>query len=238
IEDNKPDAIAAMEEAITDEPNITIKKLRTKYPQGCERKLIETITGRQIPSGGLPMDVGAIVNNVATAAQVYKAISTGMPLIERTVTITGRGIKDPKNLRIRFGTLVSDVLEECGGLSCEPGKIIVGGPMMGMAQHTMEIPFTKGISGIVFMPPEEVNEDEMLPCIRCGKCIQACPIQLMPLNISAYALKGDYDTCETLHALDCVECGSCSYICPSRRPLQQSIKVAKEAIIAARKNEN
>ena len=130
IEDNKPDAIAAIEKAIGDYPNITIKTLKTKYPQGCERNLIETITGRQVPSGGLPMDVGIIVNNVTTAAQIYKSVSTGMPLIERTVTITGRGINNPRNLLVRFGTLVSDVIEECGGLSCEPGKIIIGGPMM------------------------------------------------------------------------------------------------------------
>jgi electron transport complex protein RnfC len=238
IEDNKPDAIAAIEKAIGDYPNITIKTLKTKYPQGCERNLIETITGRQVPSGGLPMDVGIIVNNVTTAAQIYKSVSTGMPLIERTVTITGRGINNPRNLLVKFGTLVSDVIEECGGLSCEPGKIIIGGPMMGVAQHTMDIPITKGVSGIVFMPRDEVKEEEILPCIRCAKCIQVCPIRLMPLSISAHSLRGEYDTCETLHALDCVECGACSYICPSKRPLQESIKLAKQVIIDRRRNEN
>ena len=181
------------------------------------------------------MDVGIIVNNVTTAAQIYKSVSTGMPLIERTVTITGRGINNPRNLLVRFGTLVSDVIEECGGLSCEPGKIIIGGPMMGVAQHTVDIPITKGVSGIVFMPRDEVKEEEILPCIRCAKCIQVCPIRLMPLSISAHSLRGEYDTCETLHALDCVECGACSYICPSKRPLQESIKLAKQVIIDKKK---
>ena len=135
-----------------------------------------------------------------------------MPLIERTVTITGRGINNPRNLLVRFGTLVSDVIEECGGLSCEPGKIIIGGPMMGVAQHTMDIPITKGVSGIVFMPRDEVKEEEILPCIRCAKCIQVCPIRLMPLHKRTF-LRVNMTPAETLHALDCVECG-CSYICP------------------------
>ncbi|NLJ40554.1 MAG: electron transport complex subunit RsxC [Clostridiales bacterium] len=235
IESNKPEAIAAIEKVIGNESNIRVKVLKDKYPQGCERKLIETITGRQIPSGGLPMDVGVIVNNVGTAAQIYKSIITGMPLIEKVITVSGRGVENPRNLLVRIGTLLEDLIDDCGGYAGDPGKVIIGGPMMGMAQHSLEVPVTKCVSGIVVLPKEEVKDEEILPCIRCGKCVEVCPIHLMPLHISAYSLKGDYESCKKFNALDCVECGSCSYICPAKRPLQHSIKVAKEAIIAENK---
>lgn len=236
IEDSKADAIAAMEKAVSNEPNISVKPLRTKYPQGCEINLIKAVTGRQVPAGGLPIDIGVVVNNVATAAQIYKTISTGMPLIERIVTVTGKGVKNPKNLLARVGTLFSQLIEECGGLACEPGKVIAGGPMMGTAQYTLDVPVTKGTSGILILSQEETAEEEVMPCIRCGKCVQVCPMNLMPLNISAYSLKGDYETCEGFNALNCVECGSCSFICPAKRPLVQSIRLAKREIIAQRKN--
>ena len=158
------------------------------------------------------MDVVFIVNNVTTAAQIYKSVSTGMPLIERTVTITGRGINNPRNLLVRFGTLVSDVIEECGGLSCEPGKIIIGGPMMGWHTHRGYTDY-KGVSGIVFMPRDEVREEEILPCIRCAKCIQVCPIRLMPLSISAHSLRVNM-TPARLFTPWIASNVCCSYICP------------------------
>ena len=236
IEDNKSEAIEVMEKVTKKEPNIQVVALKTKYPQGSEKQLIQTITGRQVPSGGLPADVGVEVNNVATAAKIYEVLTTGMPFIERVVTISGKGIKEPKNLMVRIGTLFSELIEECGGFSCEPSKIIAGGPMTGIAQHTLEVPVTKGVTGILALSPEETKDEEVWPCIRCGKCIQVCPINLMPLSISAYSLKGDFDTCKEYKALDCIECGCCSYICPAKRPLMQSIIMAKNQIIAKEKN--
>ena len=236
IEDNKPEAISAMEKAVSNESNIQVVTLKTKYPQGSEKQLIQAITGRQVPSGGLPADVGVEVNNVATAAKIYEALETGMPLIERVVTVSGQGIREPKNLKVRIGTLFSDLIEQCGGFSCEPSKVIAGGPMTGIAQHSLEVPVIKGIAGILALSPEETKDEEVWPCIRCGKCIEVCPINLMPLSISAYSLKGDFDTCREYNALDCIECGCCSYICPSKRPLVQSIVVAKNEIIAKEKS--
>ncbi|HZJ83736.1 MAG TPA: electron transport complex subunit RsxC [Clostridia bacterium] len=235
IEDNKTDAIAAMEKANGNDKDIIIKPLKTKYPQGAEKQLIEVITGHQVPSGGLPMDVGVVVNNVATATAIYNGVSLGMPLIERIVTVTGDAIEQPKNLLVRIGTLFSDLVEQCGGFSSDPSKVISGGPMMGIAQYTLEVPVMKGTSGILALSSVEVTDNDILPCIRCARCIRACPIHLMPLSISAHSLKGDYDASEKLNAIDCIECGSCSYICPAKRPLLQSIRLAKREIIDKRK---
>jgi len=235
IEDNKPDAIQSMRKAAEGEGNIQIKALKTKYPQGAEKQLIEAITKRQVPSGKLPMDVGVVVNNVGTAAAIAKAIKTGIPLIERIVTVAGGAVKEPKNLLVRIGTSFKDVIEQCGGFKEEPAKVISGGPMMGLAQYTLDVPVTKGTSGILLLTHQEAEVPPVQPCIRCGKCIGVCPIHLVPLNISAFALNEDFDNAEKAHALDCIECGSCSYICPAKRPLLQSIRMAKRAIIANRK---
>jgi len=235
IEDNKPDAIDSMQKAVANQSGISVKILKTKYPQGAEKQLIAAITGRQVPSGGLPMDVGVIVNNVGTAAAICKAVETGMPLIERVVTVSGGGIKEPKNLLVRIGTSFEDVINQCGGLVGQPARLISGGPMMGLAQYTTAVPVTKGTSGILALTKDEVDDTEYLPCIRCGKCVEACPINLVPLFISGHALKGDYSAAEELHVLDCIECGSCSYACPSKRPLVQSIRVAKREVIKERK---
>ena len=231
IEDNKPKALSAIEKAISDESNLKAIALKTKYPQGAEKQLIEVITGRQVPSGGLPIDVGVVVNNVATAAQIYEAVKTGMPLIERVVTVTGEGVKNPKNLLVRIGTLFSELVEECGGLTCTPSKVIAGGPMTGAAQYSLEVPVTKGTSGILVLSHEETKDEEVWPCIRCGKCLQACPIHLLPLTINAHSLKGNFEVCEEFNALDCIECGCCDFVCPSKRPLLQSIRLAKREII-------
>jgi electron transport complex protein RnfC len=235
IEDNKRDAVQAITQAIHGIKDIKVIALRTKYPQGAEKQLIAAITSRHVPSGGLPMDVGVIVNNVGTAAAIAKAIKTGMPLIERIVTVTGGGVIEPKNLMVRIGTSFREVIEQCGGLADNPAKVISGGPMMGIAQYTLDVPVVKGTSGIIVLTHQEAKTSPENPCIRCGKCVEVCPIRLMPLLVSAKALKGDYGSSEQLHALDCIECGSCSYICPAKRPLVQSIRVAKREIMAKRK---
>ena len=184
------------------------------------------------------MDTGVVVNNVATAAQIAKTIKTGMPLIERITTVTGSCIVEPKNLVTRVGTLVSEIIEQCGGLRIDKkvGKIIMGGPMMGIAQHTVDIPVNKGASGILCLDEQESKTPKQQSCLRCGKCLDVCPAFLQPLYISAYSLKGDYKNTESYRALDCIECGSCSFICPARRPLLQSIRNAKREIISSKKN--
>jgi len=235
IENNKPDAIEKMKNIVKDELNIHVVGLVTKYPQGAEKQLIYACTKREVPSGGLPMDIGVIVNNVGTASAIADAIQTGMPLIQRITTITGEGIKTPKNLSIKVGTSIKEIIEYCGGYNENPGKIILGGPMMGLAQYTDELPVAKGTSGILVMTQDDARLPEPEPCIRCGKCIEVCPINLQPLFLSAYSLQNMHETTEKYNALDCIECGSCSYICPSKRPLLQSIRVSKREIIAKKR---
>lgn len=235
IEDNKLDAIKVMEKAVLNEPDIEIAAVKTKYPQGDEKRLINSITGREVPSGGLPMDVGLVVNNVGTAAAIADAIKTGMPLIERVVTISGSAVKQPKNLLVKVGTSFKEVIEQCGGYKEEPGKIISGGPMMGIAQYGDEVPVIKGTSGILVLNKKEAKIPEPQPCIRCGKCVDICPVNLQPLFIAKFTEKRLYDEAEKYRALDCIECGSCSYICPSKRPLLQSIRIGKREIISQRK---
>ncbi|SHJ90154.1 electron transport complex protein RnfC [Geosporobacter subterraneus DSM 17957] len=235
IEDNKKDAIDSMKKAVEKDDQIQIVGLHTKYPQGAEKQLIYACTKREVPSGGLPMDVGVVVNNVGTAAAISNAIKTGMPLIERIATITGKGIKEPKNLLIKIGTSFRELIDQCGGYSGTPGKLIMGGPMMGLAQYTDEIPAIKGTSGILVLTPDEARLPEPKPCIRCGKCVEICPAFIQPLFISAYALQNMHETAEKYNALDCIECGSCSFICPSKRPLLQSIRVTKREIIAKKR---
>ncbi|MFU0800874.1 MAG: electron transport complex subunit RsxC [Xylanivirga thermophila] len=235
IEDNKPDAIASMQKAVEGIDGIEVSILKTKYPQGAEKQLIYAITKRQVPSAGLPMDVGVVVNNVGTAHAIARAIKTGMPLVERVVTVSGRGVDEPKNLLVRIGTLFSYLVDRCGGIKEGAAKVISGGPMMGLAQYTLDVPVTKGTSGILVFTEEEAQVPPMQACIRCGKCVEVCPINLLPLTISSYALHDRFEECEDLHALDCIECGSCSYICPAKRPLLPSIRMAKREIIIERK---
>jgi electron transport complex protein RnfC len=181
------------------------------------------------------MAVGVIVNNVGTAAAIANAIKTGMPLIERICTITGKGVKEPKNLLIKVGTSFKEIIEQCGGYNGKPGKIIMGGPMMGLAQYSDEIPAVKTTSGILIFTPEEARLPKPKPCIKCGKCVEICPAFLQPLYISAYSLNNMHETAEKYNALDCIECGSCSFICPSKRPLLQSIRVSKREILAKKR---
>lgn len=235
IEDNKPKAIQKMQAAVQHVPGIRVMPLKTKYPQGAEKQLIHALTKREVPSGGLPMDVGVVVNNVSTAAAAARAVTLGLPLFERIVTVAGGAVAEPKNLRIRIGTSYQEAVAVCGGLKEIPAKVISGGPMMGLSQYTLEVPVIKGTSGILLMTAKQTEFPEVSPCIRCARCMDVCPIHLMPLSLSAAALNRNYLQCETLHALDCIECGCCSYTCPAVRPLLQSIRVAKREIILSRK---
>jgi H+/Na+-translocating ferredoxin:NAD+ oxidoreductase subunit C len=234
IEANKPDAI----EKLTAEcapHNIGVQALEVKYPQGAEKQLIDAITGREVPSGGLPMDCGVVVQNVGTAAAVSDAVRLGHPLVERIATVTGPGIKEPKNLKIAVGTPLSHMVDYCGGLEGEPGKIIMGGPMMGQTQISLEAPAIRGTSGLLIFRKEDVPTKPAGPCIRCGRCITVCPIHLQPTTIATYARLDMIDEAEQYNALDCIECGSCTYICPATLPLVQSIRHIKGGIMAKRR---
>lgn len=235
IEDNKKDCIEAITKEASKYSNIHVVTLPTKYPQGAEKQLINVCTGREVPSGGLPADAGAVVDNVATAAQIAKSLRTGLPLIERVCTVTGGAIANPKNVMFKIGTLYSDIVNMTGGFKEEPKKIISGGPMMGVALATIDVPANKGTSGILCFTEKEAHIDEMQNCIRCAKCVSICPAFLQPVYISAYSLKDNFEKAEEYRALDCIECGSCSFICPSKRPLLQSIRVAKREILANRR---
>lgn len=236
VENNKPHGIEALTEACKDESNIKLVPLKVKYPQGDEKRLIDATLGRKVPSGGLPMDVGAVVCNASTTKAIADAIIEGKPLYERVVTVTGNGIKKPKNLVVKIGTSFQNLIEQCGGYKEDkPGKIIMGGPMMGISQYTTEVPVIKGSGGILVLTKDQVKSDPVGPCIKCGKCLKVCPVKLQPLHLSNYSLKGFFDKAEELHALDCVECGACSYICPAKRPLVESIRVAKREIVGKRK---
>ena len=239
IENNKPDAIKLLEKASENEANIKVASLKVKYPQGDEKRLISATLGRAVPSGGLPMDVGAIVCNVSTTKAIADVVLEGKPLYERIVTVTGNGIKEPKNLIAKIGTPFKDLIAQCGGFNeGSPGKIVMGGPMMGISQFTIDVPVIKGSGGILVLTEEEAKPVPMGPCIKCGKCVEVCPVNLQPLYLSSYSLKDKFDKAEELHALDCVECGGCSYICPAKRPLVESIRVAKREIISKRKRSN
>lgn len=235
IEDNKVDALESLNKAIAEKQGIEIVVLATKYPQGSEKQLIQAVTNREVPSGGLPMDVGVIVNNAGTCAAIAKAIKTGMPLIERITTITGSGIKERKNLLIRIGTPLIDIIEQCGGFKGTPGKVLMGGPMMGLAQSALDVPAIKGTSGILVLEKSDVKIFEPSTCINCARCVDACPINLLPTRLAKLSEKGRWKDAEDYHAMDCIECGCCSYVCPAHIPLTQHIRIAKNAITALRK---
>lgn len=238
IEENKPEAISSIKNALQPDNNIEIKVLETKYPQGGEKMLIKAILNRTVPAGGLPLDVGVVVNNVTTAVAVADAVKKGLPLVERTVTVTGRGINEPVNLIYRIGTSVSDLIEEAGGFKGKPGKVILGGPMTGFAQPSIELPAVKGTSGVLVFTEEEVEQFDPLPCIKCARCVDMCPQFLMPVNLANYSEYQMYDELEKYQVLNCIECGSCSFICPAKRPLMQRIKIGKAEIITRKRKNN
>ncbi|MDI6861313.1 MAG: electron transport complex subunit RsxC [Caldisericia bacterium] len=237
IEDNKIQAAKELEKFIKSSSinNLTeIIILKTKYPQGSEKHLIKAITGREVPSGGLPFDVGCIVQNVQTVFAIKEAIYDGKPSIERVLTISGSGIKETKNLRVKIGTIAEDIIKYCGGFNGNLKKIIFGGPMMGFSSYTLNIPVTKGTSGILLFTDKEVKEYEEYPCIRCGRCADACPMSLMPMLIDAYSRIEVFEKAKYYGALDCIECGACAYVCPSKRHLVQSIRFAKSELLKKR----
>lgn len=235
IESNKPDAIEIMTKAVSGSPEIKVWPVKVKYPQGAEKMLIKAIAGRIVPAGGLPMDVGVVVQNVGTADAIYTAVRYGRPLIERYVTVTGRGVKEPKNFLARIGTPFSQLIEEAGGLTEAAAKVISGGPMMGMSQYTLDVSVIKGTSGITVLPKTEINTKSYGPCIRCGRCIDVCPMKLQPSLIGLYIEKGHYQDAKDYHVMDCFECGSCSFVCPANRPMVQWVKKAKKEL-AKKKN--
>lgn len=235
IEKNKLDAIEAFRTVIKDSDNIQIVAMETKYPQGDEKRIINAILGREVPSGGLPADVGCVVNNVATAKAIADAILEGKPLYERIVTVTGHLVKEPKVFQAKIGTPIQELIDQCGGFTEAPDRIIIGGPMMGKSQFSTTVPVIKTTGGILGLSEKETMKDKTSPCIRCGQCLAVCPVFLQPLFISAYSLKDNFEMAEQYKAVDCVECGACSYICPAKRPLTESIIFAKREILAGKR---
>lgn len=256
IETNKPDAIDTVNQIIAGEANMEAVPLDVKYPQGAEKQLIKAAVDREVPPGKLPFDVGVVVQNVATAIAVYEACQYQKPLYERILTVTGDGAASPGNVKVRIGTPIGHVIEQCGGFkgaSIEEGeldksevrypvfapphlvgKIILGGPMTGWAQERLDVPVVKGSSGILIFTPEMVVESEYLACVRCAKCVEHCPMFLYPNYIGTYAETGRYELASEWGAMDCFECGICVYVCPSNRPIVQFVRETKKEITASR----
>lgn len=231
VEMNKPDAIKALQDSIPADLDVTVRPLVVKYPQGAEKMLIQVVTGQEVPSGKLPMHVGAVVQNVGSIATIAEIFETGLPLIERVVTVTGPGVRRPSNLIIPVGTLLGDVLDYCGGLTDDAAEIIFGGPMMGSSQPDMRTPLTKGTTGITVLTANEVKPKKTYPCIKCGHCLDSCPIFLNPSALGILAQAGRYQEMQdTYHLQDCMLCGSCSYVCPSNIPLSQMFALSKTGL--------
>ena len=235
VEDNKPDCIALLRKLTKDETNISVKALKTKYPQGGERHLIYATTGRKINSTMLPADVGCIVNNVDTIVAVYRALTEGRPLMERIVTVTGDAIENPRNFRLKIGMSYQEILEEAGGFRTKPEKIICGGPMMGFAMFDLNVPTTKTSTALLAFTKDEVSALEPGPCINCGRCVEVCPGRVIPSRLADYAERFDEEAFLANHGMECCECGCCSYVCPARRHLTQEIKSMRKMQLAKRK---
>jgi electron transport complex protein RnfC len=229
VEDNKPEAIRALR-AACQRTNVRIVQVATKYPQGGEKQLIRSTLGRTVPTGGLPLDVGVVVMNVGTSAAVYQAVVHGRPLTHRVVSVTGRGIREPKNLLVPVGVSYSALIAACGGLTDDATRAIAGGPMMGFAVGDLEAPVTKGTSGLLVMTSQEASLREETPCVRCGRCVDVCPLNLVPTKIALAARHRDWDLARRYHMDACMECGCCAYSCPAALPLVQLIRVGKASI--------
>jgi electron transport complex protein RnfC len=228
IEANKPDAIKLLEQKTASLAGISVVGCKLRYPQGAEKQLIYAATRRRVPNkGGLPMDVGVVVQNVGTAIAIYEAVRYRKPLIERVITITGKIVKNPKNLKARVGTYYGELLQYCGGTTAEIGKVISGGPMMGFAIPTLDTPMTKGSSGLLIFNAEEAHKDEEHTCLRCARCVDICPMNLAPSLIASSVKYQDWDSAEKYGVMDCIKCGSCAYVCPSHIKLIQWIDIGK-----------
>jgi len=230
IEDNKPEAIAALKKNCAQAKNATVVPLPTRYPQGAEKMLIWATTRRAVPAGKLPSDVGVIVMNVTSVSFLSEYIKTGMPLIKKKVTVAGPCVKDPQNVEVLIGTPLSDVFAFAGGFTSEPRKVIMGGPMMGVAQHTLDTNVVKQTNALLAFGPEEGELPPATACIRCGRCVAACPMGLVPLEINRSALKNDADSLNKLSVTTCMECGCCSFVCPSKIQLVQAIRLGKTQV--------
>ncbi len=230
IENNKPDALNHLTELAKKYDGIEVHALKVKYPQGAEKQLIKALTNREVPSGKLPIEVGAVVNNAGTAYAVYEAVQKNKPLFERVVTLTGKSVKEPGNFLVRIGTPISELIDAAGGLPEDTGKVIGGGPMMGKALNSLDVPVVKGTSGILIMPEKEATRDQVLHCIRCGKCVEACPMGLEPYLLEKVVMFEDWERTEKEKVMDCIECGSCHYTCPANRPLLDFIRLGKNKV--------
>lgn len=236
IEDNKPDAIKKLEDLTKNIEGITVNPVKTKYPQGAERQLIYANTGRQINSSMLPADAGCIVHNIDTIVAIYNALIEGRPLFERIVTVTGDAVAHTANFRVRLGTNARELIDEVGGFNIEdPGKIISGGPMMGKAMFSLDVPIVKGSSALLCFREDIVSEIEPSNCIRCGRCVEVCPGRIMPNKLAALAVQGRIDEFLKIDGMECCECGCCSYVCPAKRPITQTIAATRKQILADKK---
>lgn len=226
IESNKKEAAARFLACIKDRP-IRMRIVRTKYPQGSERQLVKTVVGREIPPGRLPFEVGCVVHNVGTSVCIYQALNYAKPFIDRVITVTGKNVREPKNLLVRLGTRAIDVIDYCGGCKAETAKIIFGGPMMGIAQYSEEVPVIKGTTGIIVMDDQEVQIGDEGPCVRCGRCVDICPEALMPCEIASFVEKNKLERANEYGIFNCIECGACAYVCPTSRMLVHHIRFGK-----------
>ena len=235
VEDNKPDCISLLRQMTKDIPEISVKALKTKYPQGGERQLIYATTGRKINSTMLPADVGCVVNNVDTIVAVYRAVMEGRPLMERIVTVTGDAVANPGNFRVKIGTSYREILEAAGGFKTTPEKIICGGPMMGFGMFDLNVPSTKTSTALLGLSKDDVAAMEPGPCINCGRCVEVCPGRVIPSRLADYAEHFDEEAFLENHGMECCECGCCSFICPAKRPLTQEIKSMRKIQLAKKK---
>lgn len=235
VEDNKPDCIAKLKELTKDEPRMEVLALKTKYPQGAERQLIFATTGRAINSSMLPADAGCVVDNVETLIGIHHAVIDGRPVIERIVTVSGDGVKEPGNFKVLFGTNQRELVEAAGGFLGEPEKVISGGPMMGFAMFTLDTPITKTSSSILCLTKDEVAANEPSACINCGRCVEVCPSRIIPSRLADFAEHHNEEAFTKWEGLECVECGSCSYVCPAKRQLKQAIGSMRKIALANRR---
>ncbi len=236
IEDNKPEAIAKLKETLTKHPEIKLEVLRTKYPQGAEKMLIKVAVNREVPPGKLPLDIGVVIQNIRTAVSVYDAVVKGEPQITAALTVSGFGIVNPKNLIVRVGTTIQEVLDFCGGVNDDAKKVIVGGPMMGVAQYDLSAPVQKATSGLLVLTEPEMQHNQETNCLRCGACVDVCALNLIPKDLARLSKAGRLDEAEALGVTVCMECGTCSYNCPANIPLVQWIRLGKQRVINIQRN--